>query len=655
MNEAETRAEYVDPALQLAGWGVVEGSRIRREYPITKGRLIGHGQRSIPDKADYVLQYRNRNVAVIEAKKRDLHYTEGVGQAKDYAGRLQIRYTYSTNGLRIYGIDMQEGTEGDITAYPTPDELWDMVFASKNQLQPLAAVELERLLSVPYETKTGTKTPRYYQENAVLNVLEAVSTGKQRILLTLATGTGKTDIAFQIAWKLFQSKWNIKNDGVRSPRILFLADRNTLANQAISKFNEYGAFPEDALLRINPKEIKRKGKVPTNASVFFTIFQTFLSGPNDTPYFGDYEKDFFDFIIIDECHRGGARDESTWRAIMEYFSPAVQLGLTATPKRNNNIDTYNYFGEPVYIYSLKQGINDGFLTPFKVKQISTTGDEYVYTADDEVIEGEVEEGKVYGIEEQNKVIEIMDLEYYRVKIFMDMIDQSQKAIVFCASQIHALAIRNLINQMAKSKNPNYCHRVTANDGKIGDDHLLEFQDNERTIPTILTTSQKLSTGVDAPEIRNIVLLRPINTMIEFKQIIGRGTRLFDGKDYFTIYDFVKAHHHFNDPEWDGEPINEITEEEPKESKEIEDSKKSPLPPEPQEEPKKKKRITGSGHSKKKKKMFIFLNPLASRPDRSSAATQHVARKPTIRGHSQNWEREKKKKILSRQCGSLRTS
>ena len=555
MNEAETRAEYVDPALQLAGWGVVEGSRIRREYPITKGRLIGHGQRSIPDKADYVLQYRNRNVAVIEAKKRDLHYTEGVGQAKDYAGRLQIRYTYSTNGLRIYGIDMQEGTEGDITAYPTPDELWDMVFASKNQLQPLAAVELERLLSVPYETKTGTKTPRYYQENAVLNVLEAVSTGKQRILLTLATGTGKTDIAFQIAWKLFQSKWNIKNDGVRSPRILFLADRNTLANQAISKFNEYGAFPEDALLRINPKEIKRKGKVPTNASVFFTIFQTFLSGPNDTPYFGDYEKDFFDFIIIDECHRGGARDESTWRAIMEYFSPAVQLGLTATPKRNNNIDTYNYFGEPVYIYSLKQGINDGFLTPFKVKQISTTGDEYVYTADDEVIEGEVEEGKVYGIEEQNKVIEIMDLEYYRVKIFMDMIDQSQKAIVFCASQIHALAIRNLINQMAKSKNPNYCHRVTANDGKIGDDHLLEFQDNERTIPTILTTSQKLSTGVDAPEIRNIVLLRPINTMIEFKQIIGRGTRLFDGKDYFTIYDFVKAHHHFNDPEWDGEPID----------------------------------------------------------------------------------------------------
>lgn len=555
MNEAETRAEYVDPALQLAGWGVVEGSRIRREYPITKGRLIGHGQRSIPDKADYVLQYRNRNIALIEAKKRELHYTEGVGQAKDYAGRLQVRYTYSTNGLRIYGIDMQEGTEGDITAYPKPDELWEMVFAAKNQLQPLAAVELEKLLSIPYETRNGTKTPRYYQENAVLNVLEAISTGKQRILLTLATGTGKTDIAFHIAWKLFQSKWNIKNDGVRSPRILFLADRNTLANQAISKFNEYAAFPEDALLRINPKEIKRKGKVPTNASVFFTIFQTFLSGPNDTPYFGDYEKDFFDFIIIDECHRGGARDESTWRAIMEYFSPAVQLGLTATPKRNNNIDTYNYFGEPVYIYSLKQGINDGFLTPFKVKQISTTGDEYVYTADDEVIEGEVEEGKVYGIEEQNKIIEIMDLEYYRVKIFMDMIDQSQKAIVFCASQIHALAIRNLINQMAKSKNPNYCHRVTANDGKIGEDHLLEFQDNERTIPTILTTSQKLSTGVDAPEIRNIVLLRPINTMIEFKQIIGRGTRLFDGKDYFTIYDFVKAHHHFNDPEWDGEPID----------------------------------------------------------------------------------------------------
>lgn len=550
MNETETRAELIDPVLRAAGWGVVEGSRIRMEFPINKGRLIGHGQRSKPDKADYVLQYKNRNLAVIEAKARDKYYTEGVGQAKDYAGKLQVRFTYSTNGLQIYRIDMHEGQEGDVTSYPTPDELWEMTFGEQNKLQPLSAVWRDKLLSVPFEDRGGTWQPRYYQENAITKVLEAVANDQQRILLTLATGTGKTAIAFQIAWKLFQAKWNINKDGQRSPRILFLADRNILADQA---FNAFSVFEEDALVRINPSDIKKKGRVPKNGSVFFTIFQTFMSGPNDTPYFGEYPKDFFDFIIIDECHRGGANDESSWRAIMEYFSPAVQLGLTATPKRTINADTYNYFGEPVYVYSLKEGINDGFLTPFKVKQIDTTIDEYLFTSDDTVLEGEIEEGKRYTEAEMNRIIEIKEREEYRVKIFMSLINQSEKTLVFCATQLHALAIRDLINQYAESKNPNYCHRVTAHDGKLGEQHLRDFQDNEKSIPTILTTSQKLSTGVDAPEVRNIVLLRPVNSMIEFKQIIGRGTRLFDGKDYFTIYDFVKAHHHFSDPEWDGEP------------------------------------------------------------------------------------------------------
>lgn len=550
MNETETRAEYIDPALKAAGWGVVEGSRIRMEFPINKGRLIGHGQRSKPDKADYVLQYKNRNLAVIEAKARDKYYTEGVGQAKDYAGKLQIRFTYSTNGLQIYRIDMQEGQEGDVISYPTPDELWEMTFGEQNKLQPLSAVWRDKLLSVSFEDRGGTWQPRYYQENAITKVLEAVANDQQRILLTLATGTGKTAIAFQIAWKLFQAKWNINKDGQRSPRILFLADRNILADQA---FNAFSVFEEDALVRINPSDIKKKGRVPKNGSVFFTIFQTFMSGPNETPYFGEYPKDFFDFIIIDECHRGGANDESSWRAIMEYFSPAVQLGLTATPKRTINADTYNYFGEPVYVYSLKEGINDGFLTPFKVKQIDTTIDEYLFTSDDTVLEGEIEEGKRYTEAEMNRIIEIKEREEYRVKIFMSLINQSEKTLVFCATQLHALAIRDLINQYAETKNPNYCHRVTAHDGKLGEQHLRDFQDNEKSIPTILTTSQKLSTGVDAPEVRNIVLLRPVNSMIEFKQIIGRGTRLFDGKDYFTIYDFVKAHHHFSDPEWDGEP------------------------------------------------------------------------------------------------------
>jgi type I restriction enzyme R subunit len=550
MNETETRAEYIDPALKAAGWGIVEGSRIRMEFPINKGRLIGHGQRSKPDKADYVLQYKNRNLAVVEAKARDKYYTEGVGQAKEYASKLQIRFTYSTNGLQFYGIDMHEGLEADVVSFPSPDELWEMTFGAQNSSQPTKAAWRDKLLSVPFEDRGGTWQPRYYQENAITKVLEAVANDQQRILLTLATGTGKTAIAFQIAWKLFQAKWNINKDGQRSPRILFLADRNILADQA---FNAFSVFEEDALVRINPSDIKKKGSVPKNGSVFFTIFQTFMSGPNDTPYFGEYPNDFFDFIIVDECHRGGANDESSWRAIMEYFSPAVQLGLTATPKRTINADTYNYFGEPVYVYSLKEGINDGFLTPFKVKQIDTTIDEYLFTSDDTVLEGEIEEGKRYTEAEMNRIIEIKEREEYRVKIFMSLINQSEKTLVFCATQLHALAIRDLINQYADSKNPNYCHRVTAHDGKIGEQHLRDFQDNEKSIPTILTTSQKLSTGVDAPEVRNIVLLRPVNSMIEFKQIIGRGTRLFDGKDYFTIYDFVKAHHHFSDPEWDGEP------------------------------------------------------------------------------------------------------
>ena len=258
--------------------------------------------------------------------------------------------------------------------------------------------------------------------------------------------------------------------------------------------------------------------------------------------------------MIDECHRGGANDESNWRAILDYFAPAVQLGLTATPKRKDNVDTYAYFGEPVYIYSLKDGINDGFLTPFKVKQIQTTMDEYVYTADDRVMEGEIEYNKRYKEKDFNKIIEIKEREAHRVKIFMEQINQNEKTLVFCATQEHALIVRNLINQMKDSKDPMYCQRVTADDGELGEEHLRDFQDNEKSIPTILTTSQKLSTGVDARNIRNIVLMRPINSMIEFKQIIGRGTRLFDGKDYFTVYDFVKAHLHFGDPEWDGEPV-----------------------------------------------------------------------------------------------------
>ncbi|HQK91821.1 MAG TPA: DEAD/DEAH box helicase family protein, partial [Smithellaceae bacterium] len=428
------------------------------------------------------------------------------------------------------------------------EELWKLTFAEENTWR-------DRFASVSFEDRGGSHPSRYFQDIAVERVMEAIAANKPRILLTMATGTGKTFVAFQIAWKLFHSRWNLSREPSRLPRILFLADRNILADQA---YNAFSAFPEDAMVRISPADIRKKGKVPKNGSIFFTIFQTFMSGPpidgKPSPYFGEYPPDFFDFIVIDECHRGGANDESNWRDILEYFAPAVQLGLTATPKRKDNVDTYAYFGEPVYIYSLKDGINDGFLTPFKVRQISTTIDDYVYTPDDMIMEGEVQFGKIYLETDFNKIIEIKEREAHRVKLFMDLIDQREKTLVFCASQDHALAVRDLINQMKTSKEPNYCQRVTANDGALGEQHLRDFQDNEKILPRILTTSQKLSTGVDARNIRNIVLMRPINTIIEFKQIIGRGTRLYDGKDYFTIYDFVKAYQHFSDPEWDGEPL-----------------------------------------------------------------------------------------------------
>jgi len=356
MNEAETRAELIDPKLRISGWGVVDGSKILREYHITAGK-IKTGGREKPLIADYVLVYQGRKLAAIEAKSDELEVSEGVAQAKTYAEKMHLDTTFASNGKEIYQICMKTGQEGLVAAFPTPQELWNKTFATENKWR-------DKFNRVPFEDMGGTMVAHYYQEIAVNNTMNAIAEGKQRILLTMATGTGKTFIAFQVAWKLFQTRWNLMRDGTRRPRILFLADRNILADQA---FNKFGAFPEDAMVRISPKDIAKKGKVPTNGSIFFTIFQTFMSGPENTPYFGEYPADYFDFIIIDECHRGGANDEGNWRGIMEYFSPAVQLGLTATPKRRDNVDTYRYFGDPVYIYSLKEGINDGFLTPFKVR------------------------------------------------------------------------------------------------------------------------------------------------------------------------------------------------------------------------------------------------------------------------------------------------
>ena len=381
MNEAQTRFNKIDPKLRDAGWGIVPGSKILVEQSayIAPGRITTTGHKN-PKKADYILEYKGQKLAVIEAKSDEKDVAEGVDQAKLYADALKIRYTYSSNGDEIWFIDMGiknnkgeyiiPSKEHDIDNFPSPQDLWQMTFPEENPWRDkfnLCALN-----------RSGGRQPRYYQEIAIKNVLEAVAKQRNRILLTMATGTGKTYTAFQICWKLTQTKWNTK--GVeRAPRILFIADRNILANQAINDFDQ---FPEDAMCRVTPKELKKNNyKVPTARNLYFTIFQTMMTSPNaqkaeeqgitlpegadDQPYYMQYERDFFDFIIIDECHRGGANDESEWRKLMEYFDSAYQLGMTATPKRKVNANTYAYFGEPVYTYSLKQGIEDGFLVPFR--------------------------------------------------------------------------------------------------------------------------------------------------------------------------------------------------------------------------------------------------------------------------------------------------
>ena len=404
MNEAQTRFNKIDPKLRDAGWGIVPGSKILVEQSayIAPGRITTTGHKN-PKKADYILEYKGQKLAVIEAKSDEKDVAEGVDQAKLYANALKIRYTYSSNGDEIWFIDMGiknnkgeyiiPSKEYDIDSFPSPQDLWQMTFPDENPWRDkfnLCALN-----------RSGGRQPRYYQEIAIKNVLEAVAKQRNHILLTMATGTGKTYTAFQICWKLTQTKWNTK--GVeRAPRILFIADRNILANQAINDFDQ---FPEDAMCRVTPKELKKNNyKVPTARNLYFTIFQTMMTSPNaqraeeqgitlpegatDQPYYMQYERDFFDFIIIDECHRGGANDESEWRKLMEYFDSAYQLGMTATPRRNVNANTYAYFGEPVYTYSLKQGIEDGFLVPFRVDISTSNIDDYKYEEGDIVKSGE---------------------------------------------------------------------------------------------------------------------------------------------------------------------------------------------------------------------------------------------------------------------------
>ncbi len=548
--EADTRAKLIDPRLRSSGW--LE-PYIVREYYFTDGRKLVGGARGKRYYVDYLLVYENTNLAIIEAKAENRDPLEGLQQSINYAQKLKIDFVYATNGHKIYEHDLRAGRGRWVEAFPAPQELFGRKF-------PTLTPQKERLIKQPYYFE-GTMKPRYYQQIAVDKTLEAIANGKDRVLLTLATGTGKTYIAFQIVYRLFEAKWSQDGSG-RRPKVLFLADRNVLADQAFNTFNPL----EKDIVRINGKAIKKRGgRVPTNANIFFAIYQSIAErkseeydADNDvTAYYRQYPPNFFDLIIIDECHRGSANDESSWREILDYFGSAVHLGLTATPKRDDNGDTYRYFGDPVYEYSLKEGINDGFLTPYKVKRIRTNIDEYRFNPND-IISGELE-AQIVALEQFEKQVVIPQRTELIARTILEQINPMEKSIIFCVNQQHAIDMKIAIDKYKPISDNDYCVRVTSDEGEIGRNYLEMFQNNDRDIPTILTSSKMLTTGVDAKNVRNVILTAPIRSMTEFKQIIGRGTRVYEGKDFFTIIDFVGATNLFYDDAWDGLPEEEIEE------------------------------------------------------------------------------------------------
>jgi type I restriction enzyme R subunit len=479
LSEADTKANFIDPALVSSGW---ESRQITREYYFTDGGKLAGNQRGTRCFVDYLLHSENQHLAIIEAKKQSAHPTQGLQQAIDYAKKLSVRFVYSSNGEKIYEFDLKTGKGDHIESYPSSGELLARYAGKINDLG-------RKLRNIPFHLEAGMQS-RYYQELAVHAATDVISGNQDRALLTLATGTGKTFIAFQIVHKLFQARWNRQQPGSRRPRILFLADRNILADQAINTFNPY----ENDLIKIDGEEIrKRNGVVPTNAHIFFAIYQAIAERENIGGYYNEYPADFFDLIIIDECHRGAANNEGSWRAILEHFSSAVHVGLPATPKRTDNIDTYNYFGQPIYEYSLKDGINDGFLTPYRVKRIRTNLDELVLSGDDHIIKGESNQD-VYETEDFDNKIVVDERTELVAKAVLENINPLEKTIVFCTNQNHALTMRDMINKHKTVADPYYCVRVTSDEGKAGRDLLERFQDNDRDIPTILTSSQMLTTG-----------------------------------------------------------------------------------------------------------------------------------------------------------------
>jgi type I restriction enzyme R subunit len=560
MNEADTCRRLITPKIQASGWD--DDPHSIAEQPIfTDGRIVVQGNRATrrPGKrADYILRYtRDFPLAVVEAKSDEEHAASGLQQAKDYAAILGLKFAYATNGTDIIECDFITGLERHIQAFPPPSELWSRLRANEKLPDETA---VERLLT-PFNLISG-KIPHYYQEIAINAAVQSILQGKRRVLLTMATGTGKTIVAFHICWKLWSSKWNAKGDPTRKPRILYLADRNFLVDDPKDKiFAPFG----DARWKIEG------GKVTHGRELYFSTYQSIAEDENRPGLYKEFARDFFDLIIVDECHRGSAKEDSNWREILDYFQPAYQLGMTATPLRQENKDTYLYFGNPIYTYSLKQGIDDGFLAPYRVYRIVTQWDAAGWRPSKEDLDRygrRIPDGAYTTADFERKVALLKRTEVIAKHLtdFLKKTDRFAKTIVFCVDQEHASEMRTALNNLNADlvqQFPDYVCRVTADEGDIGRGHMQRFQDVETRTPVILTTSQLLTTGLDAPTCRNVVLVRLVNSMVEFKQIIGRGTRVRDdyGKLWFNILDYTgTATRNFADTAFDGDPAFATVEE-----------------------------------------------------------------------------------------------
>ncbi len=558
ITEADTCRKYVLPKLVDVGWDDDPHS-FTEQKTFTDGRIIGSGnkvRRRQQKRADYLLRYtRDFMIAVVEAKATHKLPGDGLGQAKEYAEILGLKFAYATNGHGIIEFDYTTGIEREIETFPSPNDLWQRFQQNQNITNEKAAQQL----LTPSNHLTG-KSPRYYQEIAINRTVQSILQGKERVLLTMATGTGKTVVAFQICWKLWSSRWNRAGE-YRRPKILYLADRNILIDDPKDKiFTSMG----DARWKIE------NGEANKGREMYFAIYQAIAKDERRPGLYKEYSRDFFDLIIVDECHRGSARDTSNWREILEYFSPAFQLGMTATPLREDNRDTYQYFGNPIYTYSLRQGIEDGFLAPYRVHRVLTTWDAAGWRpskADLDRFGREIPDEE-YRTKDFERVVSLRKRTEAIARHLIDFMKKTNrfaKTIVFCVDQEHADDMRRALNNLNPDlvkEYPDYVCRVTSEEGKIGRGHLGRFQDVETSSPVILTTSQLLTTGVDAPTCQNIVLARVIESMTDFKQIIGRGTRVRDdyGKLYFNILDYTgSATRLFADPDFDGEPAL-ITEE-----------------------------------------------------------------------------------------------